>query len=170
MCHSIHVHAGSTALTTRQTIMPDNLWITEFNISCLTTIKGDLEHDSRRNYFKKRTGKFLKPGPSIGDDQLVYNSICEGALGFRIIGDLHDRFWTCYVFRDFDKLVIRDDNSGRLKSPFCSSEYPSTLSNQRNCLEGILVHEALDIVLAETKRIEQAVEKSMDSIVAMTLQ
>ena len=82
--------------------------------------------------------------------------MAEAAMGFRIIGDLHDRYWTCYVFYDFGSHYLRPDARNKMEQ----SNY-NLSSSQRKCLEGFLVRQALDLVLSETKTILHNIDKSM---------
>ncbi|CAZ82301.1 unnamed protein product [Tuber melanosporum] len=77
-------------------------------------------------------------------------------MGFRIIGDLHDRYWTCYVFYDFGSQELTTDAWTRVER-IESCKTPS----QRKCLEGFLVRQALDLVLSQTKTILDTINKSM---------
>ncbi|CUS15022.1 unnamed protein product [Tuber aestivum] len=139
-------------LISLKTIMPDNLWITEFNINFITApYLAKVESPHPLNYFAKKRAKFQ----SIND--VVSNRItAEAAMGFRVIGDLHDRCWTCYVFYDFGSQELISE----AREEVGGSDYGSS-SSQRKCLEGFLVRQALDLVLSETKAILQIITKSM---------
>jgi len=78
-------------------------------------------------------------------------------MGFRIIGDLHDRYWTCYVFYDFGIHKLSEDTRKEVEK----SNINNSSSSQRKCLEGLLVRQALDLVLSETKIILHIIDKSM---------
>ncbi|KAG0634171.1 hypothetical protein HOY80DRAFT_895359 [Tuber brumale] len=135
-----------------QTIMPNNLWITEFNINFITAPSGaDVESPLLPNYFPRRRAKFLSmhdvPPPRI---------MAEAAMGFRIIGDLHDRYWTCYVFYDFGSKELKSD----ARTQVTQRGYGNSPS-QRKCLEGFLICQALDLVLSETKAILDTITKSL---------
>ncbi|PWW77872.1 hypothetical protein C7212DRAFT_176264 [Tuber magnatum] len=135
-----------------QTIMPDNLWITEFNINFITAPSlVDVESPLTPNYFSKKRARIQ----SINDIE-PNRMMAEAAMGFRIIGDLHDRYWTCYVFYDFGSEELMSDARSEVER----SDY-SRSSSQRKCLEGFLVRQALDLVLSETKAVLRAITKSM---------
>ncbi|KAG0125691.1 hypothetical protein HOY82DRAFT_525163 [Tuber indicum] len=135
-----------------QTIMPDNLWITEFNINFITApLLADVESPLLPNYFTRRRARFLSM-----NDVPPARIMAEAAMGFRIIGDLHDRYWTCYVFYDFGSKELKSDARGQVRQ----GGYGNSPS-QRKCLEGFLVCQALDLVLSETKTILDTINKSM---------
>ncbi|KAG0634168.1 hypothetical protein HOY80DRAFT_895355 [Tuber brumale] len=135
-----------------QTIMPDNLWITEFNINFITApFNADVESPPLPNYFPRRRERFLSMN-DVAQDRIM----AEAAMGFRIIGDLHNQYWTCYVFYDFGSEELRSD----AKTQVTHRGYGKS-SNQRKCLEGFLVCQALDLVLSETKTILDIITKSM---------
>ncbi|KAG0634170.1 hypothetical protein HOY80DRAFT_929088 [Tuber brumale] len=145
-------HMGSHEMRfAEQTIMPDNLWITEFNINFITAPpQPEVESPHPPNYFPRRREKFL----SMKDVAPAY-IMAEAAMGFRIIGDLHDRYWTCYVFCDFGNEELK---SGA-RTQVTQSGYGLS-SSQRKCLEGFLVCQALDLVLSETRTILDIITKS----------
>ncbi|KAG0125685.1 hypothetical protein HOY82DRAFT_492657 [Tuber indicum] len=133
-----------------QTIMPDNLWITEFNINFITApFHADAEAPLQPNYFPRRRAKFLSINDFVQD-----RIMAEAAMGFRIIGDLHDRCWTCYVFYDFGSQELISHS----RTQVARREYGNSPS-QRKCLEGFLVFQALDLVLSETKAILEIVNR-----------
>ncbi|KAG0635827.1 hypothetical protein HOY80DRAFT_1091638 [Tuber brumale] len=134
-----------------QTIMPDNLWITEFNINFITApLLADVEVPSLPNSFPRRRGDFLRM-----NDTMSGRIMSEVTMGFRFIGDLHDRYWTCYVFYNFgSQKLITDTWTGEEGGP-CKTP------RQRKCLEGFLVLQALDLVLSETKTVLDTIEKSI---------
>ncbi|KAG0634173.1 hypothetical protein HOY80DRAFT_1140886 [Tuber brumale] len=135
-----------------QTIMPENLWITEFNINFITApSRADVESPLLPNYFPRRRAKFLSM-----NDVSPARIMAEAAMGFRIIGDLHDRYWTCYVFYDFGYQELKSDARTQVRQ----GGYGNSPS-QRKCLEGFLVCQALDLVLSETKTILDTITKSM---------
>ncbi|KAG0634165.1 hypothetical protein HOY80DRAFT_895366 [Tuber brumale] len=135
-----------------QTIMPDNLWITEFNINFITApFLADVESPLPQNYFPRRRAKFLSMNGAVPD-----RIMAEAAMGFRIIGDLHDRYWTCYVFYDFGSQGLISDARSEVER----REYGHS-SSQRKCLEGFLVCQALDLVLSETKTVLDTITKFM---------
>ncbi|KAG0639076.1 hypothetical protein HOY80DRAFT_1075675 [Tuber brumale] len=135
-----------------QTIMPENLWITEFNINFITApYLADVEFPLLPNYFPRRRAKFLSM-----NDVAPARIMAEAAMGFRIIGDLHDRYWTCYVFYDFGNQELKSDARTQVRQ----GGYGNSPS-QRKCLEGFLVCQALDLVLSETKTILDTITKSM---------
>ncbi|CAZ82299.1 unnamed protein product [Tuber melanosporum] len=136
-----------------KTLMPDNLWITEFNINFIITapFQADVESPLLPNYFPRRRAKFLSMN-DVEPDHIM----AEAAMGFRIIGDLHDRYWTCYVFYDFGSREPVTDAWSRVDH-LDSCKTPS----QRKCLEGFLVRHALDLVLSEAKIILGIIAKPM---------
>ena len=132
--------------------MPDNLWITEFNINFITTpFLADVESLPPLNYFSKKRARFQSINDIVPD-----RIMAEAAVGFRIIGDLHDQYWTCYVFYDFGSQELISD----ARTEVGRSDYGHS-SNQRKCLEGFLVRQALDLVLSETKTVLHMIAKSM---------
>ncbi|PWW77876.1 hypothetical protein C7212DRAFT_276900 [Tuber magnatum] len=134
-----------------QTIMPDNLWITEFNINFITApLLANREWPHPSNYFSKKHAKFQNINDVIPDRVMA-----EAAMGFRIIGDLHDRYWTCYVFYDFGTKELTSE----ARNIVLQSDYGRS-SSQRKCLEGFLVRQALDLVLVEAKTVLQTIAKS----------
>ncbi|KAG0125689.1 hypothetical protein HOY82DRAFT_630374 [Tuber indicum] len=135
-----------------QTIMPDNLWITEFNINFITApTHADVESAPHPNYFPRRRERFLSM-----NDVAPARIMAEAAMGFRIIGDLHNQYWTCYVFYDFGSEELKSD----ARTKVTESGYGKS-SSQRKCLEGFLVCQALDLVLSETKTILDIITNSM---------
>ncbi|RPA93195.1 hypothetical protein L873DRAFT_1778268 [Choiromyces venosus 120613-1] len=137
-----------------QTILPDNLWITEFNINFITVSRvGDAEGLLSSTYFPKKRAKFQSITPAVPDPDLM---IAEAAIGFRIIGDLHDRYWTCYVFYDFGSKQLSSD----ARDEVADSDYGKT-ARQRKCLEGFLVRQALDLLISETENILQVIAKAV---------
>ncbi|CUS15020.1 unnamed protein product [Tuber aestivum] len=135
-----------------QTIMPDNLWITEFNINFITApFLVDVESPLPPNYFSKKRARIQ----SINDIEPT-RMMAESAMGFRIIGDLHDRYWTCYVFYDFGSEKLVSDARTEVER----SDYTRS-SSQRKYLEGFLVRQALDLVLSETEAVLRIITKSM---------
>ncbi|KAG0635831.1 hypothetical protein HOY80DRAFT_892376, partial [Tuber brumale] len=136
-----------------QTIMPDNLWITEFNINFITALLlANVEVPSLPNSFPRRRGKFLRI-----NDATPGRTMAEVTMGFRFIGDLHDRYWTCYVFYNFgsQEQLITDTWTRAEWIDSCKT------LRQRKCLEGFLVRQALDLVLSETKTVLDTINKSM---------
>ncbi|CAZ82307.1 unnamed protein product [Tuber melanosporum] len=132
--------------------MPENLWITEFNINFITApSRADAESPPLPNYFPRRRAKFLSMN-NVAPARIM----AEAAMGFRIIGDLHDRYWTCYVFYDFGNPELKSDARTQVRQ----GGYGNSPS-QRKCLEGFLVCQALDLVLSETKTILDTITKSM---------
>jgi len=132
--------------------MPDNLWITEFNINLITVPSlADVESSPPLNYFSKKRARFQSINDVVPD-----RIMAEAAVGFRIIGDLHDQYWTCYVFYDFGSQELISD----ARTEVGRSDYGHS-SNQRKCLEGFLVRQALDLVLSETKTVLHMIAKSM---------
>ena len=79
-------------------------------------------------------------------------------MGFRIIGDLHDRYWTCYVFYDFGSHELSSRARSEVEQPNNNNNFSPS---QRKCLEGFLVRQALDLVLSQTEAILCVVKKSM---------
>ncbi|RPA93199.1 hypothetical protein L873DRAFT_1793824 [Choiromyces venosus 120613-1] len=138
-----------------QTILPDNLWITEFNINFIIASNVcDTVGLFDPAYFPKKHAKFQGITAAVpGPDLMV---IADAAIGFRIIGDLHDRYWTCYVFYDFGTKQLTPDARDKV----ANSDYGKTAS-QRKCLEGFLVHQALDLLILETKKILQVIAESV---------
>ncbi|RPA93201.1 hypothetical protein L873DRAFT_1706507 [Choiromyces venosus 120613-1] len=137
---------------TEHTILPDNLWITEFNVNFITVpALNDVDLSRSSSYFSKKRAKFQ----SINDFESEY-MMAEAAIGFRFIGDLHDRYWTCYVFYDFGSMEL----SSEARTQVADSDYGKTAS-QRKCLEGFLVRQALELVISETKRVLQVIAVSM---------
>ena len=133
--------------------MPDNLWITEFNINFIMAPSlADVELSLPPNYFLKKRGRFQSINDAAQDCIMA-----EAAMGFRIIGDLHDRYWTCYVFYDLGSHELSSDARNEVEQ----SNYDKFSSSQRKCLEGFLVRQALDLVLSETKTVLHNIEKSM---------
>ncbi|KAG0125694.1 hypothetical protein HOY82DRAFT_492662 [Tuber indicum] len=136
-----------------QTIMPDNLWITEFNINFISAPEmADIGLPPLPNRFLKKRTMFWR----VGGDFVQGYIMAEGAMGFRIIGDLHDRYWTCYVFYDFGSEELMSDARTEVRNTVYGNSW-----SQRKCLEGLLVRQALDIVLLETKKILSILTKSM---------
>ncbi|KAG0634172.1 hypothetical protein HOY80DRAFT_929091 [Tuber brumale] len=146
-------HMGSHEMRfAEQTIMPDNLWITEFNINFNTApFLAGVESPHLPNYFPRRRERFLSM-----NDVAPARIMAEAAMGFRIIGDLHDRYWTCYVFFDFGS----EELESGARAQVTQSGYGLS-SSQRKCLEGFLVCQALDLVLSETRAILDIITKSM---------
>ncbi|KAG0127850.1 hypothetical protein HOY82DRAFT_624186, partial [Tuber indicum] len=135
-----------------QTIMPDNLWITEFNINFITApYLADVESPPLPNYFSKKRARFQSINDVVPDYVMA-----EATMGFRIIGDLHDRYWTCYVFYDFGSEELISDSRTEVER----RDYGHS-SSQRKCLEGFLVRQALDLVLSEAKTVLDIITKSM---------
>ncbi|KAG0125684.1 hypothetical protein HOY82DRAFT_630338, partial [Tuber indicum] len=134
-----------------QTIMPDNLWITEFNINFLTTPSWqDVESSNLPNYFPRRRARFPRMNDTPPNCIMV-----EASMGFRFIGDLHDRCWTCYVFYNFGKQeIITDTWTGVERIDSYKTQ------SQRKCLEGFLVRQALDLVLSQTKTVLSTITTS----------
>ncbi|KAG0635825.1 hypothetical protein HOY80DRAFT_1091620 [Tuber brumale] len=58
--------------------------------------QADVESLLLPNRFPRRRAKLLSMNDVVPDGIMA-----DAAMGFRIIGDLHDRHWTCYVFYDF---------------------------------------------------------------------
>ncbi|KAG0125687.1 hypothetical protein HOY82DRAFT_630350 [Tuber indicum] len=129
-----------------------NLWTTEFNINFITAPSlQDAESPLPPNYFPRRRAKFLSINDVTPD-----RTTAEAPMGFRFIGDLHDRYWTCYVFYNFGSQELITDTWTQLDR-IESCKTPS----QRKCLEGFLVRQALDLVLLETKNVLDTINKSM---------
>ncbi|CAZ82302.1 unnamed protein product [Tuber melanosporum] len=132
--------------------MPDNLWITEFNINFITTpSRQGVESPLLPNYFQRRQPEFLTMNDAAPNCIMV-----EASMGFRFIGDLHDQFWTCYVFYNFGRQELITDTRARVER----IDSCKTL-RQRKCLEGFLVCQALDLVLSQTKNVLNTITKSM---------
>ena len=112
----------------------------------------DVESSLPPNYFSKKRGRFQ----SINDAEPEH-IMAEAAMGFRIIGDLHDRYWTCYVFYDIGSHELISDARNKVEQ----GNSNNFALSQRKCLEGLLVRQALDLVLSETEAILRVVKKSM---------
>ncbi|CUS15021.1 unnamed protein product [Tuber aestivum] len=82
--------------------------------------------------------------------------MAEAVTGFRIIGDMHDRYWKCYMFYDIGSEKL--PSGAHLCMPLRHNGH--SLS-QRKCLEGFLVLQALNLVLSETETVLHFMAESM---------
>ena len=129
-----------------QTIIPQGLWITEFNLSYIqVTNHRDRDHKDEHNHFPVRRL------PSMTDPNLEEPDIDlqEASIGFRIVGDIHDRYWTCYTFLNKD--IAGTDMPSSLPSGWRDDIH------QRKILEQVLVSSAIQTL---TENAEQILKKA----------
>lgn len=95
-----------------------------------------------------------------GDDNKV---IEKGAVGFRFVGDLYDRYWTCNVAlfmpsgaKDFSQELFADRRSFNLSKPSGVGN-KNTTHSQRKILEAKMFENATAIIADEAENILRSV-------------
>lgn len=91
-------HGESEEYFVDDTILDSNVWETEMHFSFYQLVKGGSTNvgSTERNRFPVRDVKSRKC--SFLDDD---SRISVGAIGFRIVGDFIDRYWTCHLIGTF---------------------------------------------------------------------
>ncbi|RPA86459.1 hypothetical protein BJ508DRAFT_134026 [Ascobolus immersus RN42] len=151
------------------TLMPENLWITEFNISFVSflpphTTGWGTEYDAATlAYAPKRRSKFYNVDPTVPDSELPM--LTDSVYAFRFVGDLHDLKWTCWKIRDLGYVEDCEE-----KAKFLQNRKSDTIERiqdkiarhkQRRVLEGSFVKESLRIIIKETNKILDELDKQM---------
>jgi hypothetical protein len=75
----------------------------------------------------------------------------EASIGFRIVGDIHDRYWTCYTFLNRD--VREADNTLPELKNF------EWYMHQRKILEHFLVSLAIQTLTENTEKLLEKVDE-----------
>lgn len=142
------------------------MWVTEFNINFVACFSAKEFPNALKlapGFSPKRQSRFVTTDPTKSPDTLPI--ITEAAYGFRFVGDLHDRMWTCYKVVDMgnvpDKVVAAReekymDRWGNQK------RMPWRCWMQRKCIEGCFVLEGLEMVTENTEIILDLIEKEED--------
>lgn len=149
--------------------MPENLWVTEYNISFVAFLppspRGAVDQELKSfGYAPKRRSEFCSLDPTVPASQLP--TLTDAVYAFRFVGDLHDRMWTCWKIRDLGYVEDKDHKSTFLQNR--SSDTTQRIQDkivkhkQRKVLEGSFVKESLRIIIKETNRILDELDAQMD--------
>jgi len=132
-----------------QTIIPHGLWITEFSLSYIqVTNHRGRDHKDEHNHFPVRRSPSLTTDPNREEPNI---DLQEASIGFRIVGDIHDRYWTCYTFLNRD--VAEADTSLPELTNF------NWNMHQRRVLEQLLVLLAIQTLTENTEQILEKVDE-----------
>ena len=134
-------HATSRDFIHDDTIIASNVWETELHLSFYELVKGK---PTERRFPAVRAVEFRNYS-SLGQDCVI----SEAAIGFRIVGDFIDRYWTCHIIENFSKCDDEDFN-----------EFKHDLQKhwqQRKVLELILFEHILS-------KVHQSAEEIIDAI------
>jgi hypothetical protein len=107
---------SATIYTAVQTNRLANIWITEFHISFYRILpqgSKDIDSAGSKNFVRCRVD------PTLVVPQTT-SVLVKGTRGFRILGDMYDRSWTCWILSRVPG-----------KSEPCSREEHSSLSDRR---------------------------------------
>lgn len=143
-----------------------NSWVTELHLGFYRIVRksrskaddSDTEEDEEEETIHARTSIFPeKPVPCPDDNTRI---IEKGAVGFRFVGDLYDRFWTCHVALcmpsgdpgENSNRWFADIESFNLARPTGEGN-KSTTHSQRKILEAQLFEKATKIIVGETRAI-----------------
>jgi len=88
--------------------------------------------------------------------------ITEAAYGFRFVGDLHDRLWTCYKLVDMGNVptaAVISREKKYMRKLFNDQKMPYKAWQQRKCVEGNLVLEGLEMVYSNAEIILDLLEQ-----------
>ncbi|RPA79031.1 hypothetical protein BJ508DRAFT_348848 [Ascobolus immersus RN42] len=150
------------------TALPDNVWVVEFTINfvaCLTAQEYPKALTLTPGYSPKKQSRFVTTDPTKSTSTLPV--ITEAAYGFRFVGDLHDKLWTCYKLIDMGNIPASVVIAREKKYMRRLSDNKFTFqsgSQQRKCVEGALVLEGLEMVYDNTETILDIMEQEEDTL------
>ncbi|RPA74020.1 hypothetical protein BJ508DRAFT_418808 [Ascobolus immersus RN42] len=138
-----------------QALIPDNLWVTEFNINFVALLDPRTDRNALKHvdaYAPKKRSGFVSASPVKRKNELPI--LTDISFGFRFVGDLHDTKWTCYRVVDpgaisEEALQKRENLIGPRKASYDDLHF----WEQRKVLELQLVLDALTLVYHETENI-----------------
>lgn len=145
--------------------MPENIWVHEFNINFIAFLIPQLNPEAldegkSKHFAPKKRSRMISINPTVAPESLPV--LTDGVFGFRFSGDLHDRFWTGLSVMDLGYITEREAKFGL---DYRSGPYYEEIKKrwrQRKVVEGLLVLEAMNIVLRETERIMDYVDDEME--------
>lgn len=94
-------HATVREFIIDDTIVASNVWETELHFTFYQLVKGQ---STERNFSPVRAVE-SRMCSALEEGSLI----SEAAMGFRIVGDFFDRYWTCHIIENFSK--CEDDQS-----------------------------------------------------------
>lgn len=141
-------HATVREFFIDDTIVASNVWETELHFAFYELVKGQSTKQdfsfSPVRAVESRMYPALEKGASIS----------EAAMGFRIVGDFLDRYWTCHVIENFSKCEDDQFTFSMIEGPDSQDHW-----QQRKVLELILFGRILSRVRQSADDIIGAIEK-----------
>ncbi|KAL9105665.1 MAG: hypothetical protein Q9227_009214 [Pyrenula ochraceoflavens] len=146
--HFFDRHANSREFLLDDTVVFSNLWETELHCSFYQLVRDENEAKTP-DLPSLRSMKSMRCSHLRAESGLC--QISEAAIGFRIIGDFFDRYWTCHIIENFSG--CRNQNLARVL--YFDHEH----WQQRKVLELILFERILSKVRASTNDIIDAIKR-----------
>lgn len=101
-------HATARDFIIDDTIVASNVWETELHFTFYQLVKGqttDVKGQSTERKFSPVRAVESRMYSALEEGSLL----SEAAMGFRIVGDFFDRYWTCHIIENFSN--CEDDDS-----------------------------------------------------------
>ncbi|KAF2188528.1 hypothetical protein K469DRAFT_82745 [Zopfia rhizophila CBS 207.26] len=133
-----------------------NLWESEFHLYFFQIVGEDEISDPHREGILN-----INPMSFPGSEGTTKRSIIRTGAGYRFVGDLYDRFWTCY----FASLVVHvTDNRWITADAAEHSHWPpaNDRQDQRRVLELYLAEKMTDVASDSGQAILDAIDKTLE--------